>query len=95
MTTLSRDQYFGKDPDVVTYFTVDWADDVRPGEAVESATWIVPAGLTKLAEGLLQTIATVWLSGGTDGQSYECTCRATYDSGRSEDWTILVECRHS
>lgn len=95
MTTISRDQYFGKDPDVVTYFTVDWEEDVRLGEVLVGATWIVPAGITKIGEGLSGTVSTVWLSGGTDGQNYNCVCRATYDNGRTEDWTLVIRVRHS
>lgn len=88
-------QYKEKDPDTRTYFVLDWVDDVREGETLSATTWYVPAGITKISEALNGTVSTVWLSGGTAGQNYECVCRAVYDNSRTEDWTLVVQVKQS
>lgn len=93
---ITANQRFEKDPDTLTYFTVDWGPDLRPGESLQGTpSWSVPDGLTKSSELVSGNIATLWVSGGTVGQSYACRCRATYDSGRSEDWTIYIVVKES
>lgn len=92
---MARYQRFEKDPDTTTYFTLDWSPDIRPGETLSSTTWTVGAGLDKESESRVGNVSTLWVSGGTDGTTYEATCQATYDSARTEDWTIRITCRHS
>jgi len=82
-----------KDPDTHTYFTVDWTPAIRPDEtAVQSAQWVVPTELTHDPQDdeLVGNVAKVWLDGGDEGEQIPVTCRATFDSGRTDDWTLLV-----
>lgn len=90
---MSHNTRFYKDPDVQTYFTLDWGPDLRPGEALVSTTWTVDTGITKITEGTQGTVSTLWVSGGTLGGTYEAVCRATYDNDRTEDWTIRITCK--
>jgi hypothetical protein len=83
---------FTKDPHAVLDYTVDWTRWLA-GDTIATSTWLVPAGLTKQADSKTSTAATVWLSGGTAGQSYTVTNRITSGAGRTEDrsFSIRVE----
>ena len=66
-----------KDPNEVLDYTVDWQGANNPvletAETITTATWTVPSGLTKDSESNTNTTATVVLSGGTAGETYEIT----------------------
>jgi hypothetical protein len=65
------------------------ADDGElQGETIVTATWTVPSGLTKVSQNQnavtingtaygVNTVATVYLSGGTDNSFYEIKCSIT------------------
>ena len=85
---------FIKDPDAVLDYTLDWTkwlDEV--GDTIETSTWIVPAGLTKVTETNTAKLATVWLSGGTVGENYTVTNRITTAAGRADDRSITIRVR--
>lgn len=88
---IPANQVFTKHPSTTSFVTTDWSDDLRPGETLVSVAWTVASGLTKVAEPLTGVVSTLWFSGGTDGNAYECTGLATYSSGRTEVWTIMIE----
>lgn len=83
-----------KDPDAKLPYGVDWSKWLaNEGDTASVAVWTVPAGLTKEsspAESLTAGVATVWISGGTLGQSYEVVCRLTTAAGRIKDQTIVL-----
>ena len=83
---------FTKDPNAVLDYSTDWTRWLA-GDQIAASEWIVPSGLTKMADSKTATSATVWLSGGTAGQSYTVTNRITTAAGRTEDrsFTIRVE----
>jgi hypothetical protein len=83
---------FVKDPNAVLDYAVDWSRWLA-GDEIATSDWTVPSGLTKLSHSKTTTKATVWLSGGTAGQSYTVTNRITTTGGRTEErsFTIRVE----
>ena len=83
---------FTKDPNAVLDYTIDWTRWLA-GDQIAASEWLVPTGLTKMADSKTASSATVWLSGGTAGQSYTVTNRVTTTGGRTEDrsFTIRVE----
>ncbi len=83
---------FTKDPNAVLDYSIDWTRWLA-GDQIAASEWIVASGLTKMADSKTATSATVWLSGGTAGQSYIVTNRITTAAGRTEDrsFTIRVE----
>lgn len=83
---------FAKDPNAVLDYSIDWTRWLA-GDQIAASEWIVPFGLTKMADSKTATSATVWLSGGTVSQSYTVTNRITTAAGRTEDrsFTIRVE----
>ena len=83
-----------KDPSSRLPFSIDWSAWLAAeDDAADTATWIVPDGLvqeTDPAPTLAAGKATVWLSGGTIGQTYAVVCRLTTVGGRIDDRTIHI-----
>lgn len=79
-----------KDPDEVVDYSVEWAPRLGD-DAIDSSTWIVPVGLTQGTVGVVGTVTTIWLSGGTLGTTYEIINRVVTTGGRTYDETITLE----
>ena len=80
---------FQKDPDAILDYTVDWSRWLGT-DTILASQWTVPTDLTEVSAAHTPTSATVWLSGGTVGQSYPVTNRITTTSGRTDDRTITI-----
>ena len=74
------------------------------GATIATATWTVPTGITKdssnqnsvTIHGIIypiNTVCTIWLSGGTDGADYDLLCRITTSDSRTLDKTITISVR--
>lgn len=83
---------FRKDPDAVLDYLVDWAAWLD-GDSIATSTWVVPSGITKDSSTATTTTAMIWLSGGTTGVSYSLVNRIVTAAGRTDDRTIVIECR--
>lgn len=79
-------------------------DGELQGATISTATWTVPTGITRDSSNqnavtihgisyAVNTVCTVWLSGGTDGQDYELLCRITTSDSRTLDKSIIVPVR--
>ena len=82
-----------KDPNEVLDYKWDWATNVLAvGETISTRTVTVPAGITKDSDSITDTntTVTVWLSGGTAGQSYAVACKITTTSARTYERTMTV-----
>ena len=80
---------FLKDPNAVLDYVVDWTTWLN-GDTIATILWTVPAGITQDSESESTTSATVWLSGGTVGETYQLVNRITTAGGRTEDRTIRI-----
>ena len=83
---------FVKDPDAVLDYRIDWSAWLDDDQIVTS-TWIVPAGITSSSDEHDTTSATIWLTGGTLGQTYSLVNRVTTSGGRTDDRTIRIQIR--
>lgn len=85
-------QTFIKDPDSTLDYTFDWSDWLQEGENITNASVETESGLTETSEGFNTTAVTVWVKGGTVGESYEVTCEITTDNSpaRIDQRTILI-----
>jgi hypothetical protein len=90
-----------KDPDAALDYIFDFAastngtgksDWLASGETIQSAVVAVESGLTKDSDSLTDsdTSVTIWLSGGTDGETYAVACKITTTSGRTDERTVNV-----
>lgn len=81
---------FLKDPDAVLDYVWDWSQWLQAGEAITSYSVIAPTGITKASDARDGALIVAWLSGGTNGQSYQVTCRTTTNQGRTDDRSITL-----
>lgn len=79
-----------KDQNDVTDWECRWASWLG-NDTIATSTWTVPAGITKDSESNTTTVAKVWLSGGTDGQTYALLNRITTAAGRTADQTVNLK----
>jgi hypothetical protein len=85
---------FEKDPNAVLDYVIDWGDEwLEAGDEISTSTWTVPTGITKDSDTKTTTTTTIWLSGGTDGVSYDIVNRIVTTGGRTDDRTITIKVR--
>jgi len=80
---------FTKDPDATLDYQIDWSDWLD-SDTISTSTWTVPSGITKDSDTASTTATTIWLSGGTAGESYELVNQIVTAAGRTDDRTITV-----
>lgn len=83
---------YDKDPDATLDYTVDWSAWLGT-DVIDSASWNVPDDLVNEHDSNTTTDATVWLSGGVAGTSYEVTNHIETDGGRIDERTIIIRVR--
>jgi hypothetical protein len=79
-----------KDPDSTLDYEIDWTAWLG-ADTIATSTWIPATGITEASSTNTTTTATVWLTGGTVGQTYLVTNRITTAAGRTDDRTIRVQ----
>jgi len=85
-----------KDPGEKLDYAVDWTTRLA-GDTIATSNWTVPTGITQTtpAPSFTNTLTTIWLLGGTIGQTYELTNTITTAAGRtmvqSIDETIVAK----
>ena len=82
---------FIKDPDAVLDYAFDWTEWLQSSETISVYTISIGAGIIKDSDSETNGIVTVWLSGGTDGETYEVACKITTGLGRTDERTAMVE----
>jgi hypothetical protein len=90
---------FIKDPEETLDYVVDWSGS-KPGpwltgdDTIATSTWpSPPSGITVASTSNTDTTATIWLSGGTTGQTYSFTNRIVTSAGRTAERTFRVTIR--
>lgn len=79
-----------KDPDAVLDYLFDWSAWLSAGETIQTSAVTAEAGITVDSDTNTTTATTVWLSGGTVGESYQITNRIVTNQGRTDDRTIDI-----
>lgn len=82
-----------KDPNAVKPYGVTWSDWLESGETISTSTWIADTGITVDSSSKTDTVTTVWLSGGTDGQNYRVTNRIVTSLGKTDDRSLIIQVR--
>lgn len=79
-----------KDPDEVLDYQIDWS--ARLGDdTIASSAWETPDGITQDSDSNDDTTTTIWLSGGSAGESYTFTNRIVTDGGRTMDQSVKLK----
>jgi len=62
-------------------------------DTIASSNWVVDAGITIDSETNTTTTATVWLSGGTTGQTYKLKNTVVTNGGRTyvREWYLRIQ----
>ena len=81
---------FIKDPDAELDYAFDWTTWLQETETISSYIITVAAGITKDSDTKNAGIVTVWLSGGTEGETYTVACRITTSMGRTDERTVGI-----
>ena len=79
-----------KDPNEVLDYVVDWSERLS-GDTIANSSWTMPPGITKDSDSRTTTTTTIWLSGGTIGESYSMVCRIVTAGGRTMDQTCKIK----
>ena len=84
---------YKKDPAAVLDYGFDWTDwlDSDLSELISTSTWTVSSGITKDSDSKADGITTIWLSGGTVGETYLITNRILTSANRTEDRSFKVK----
>jgi hypothetical protein len=87
---MNKNEFY-KDPNATLDYQIDWSDWLGT-DTISSSDWTVPTGITEATHTNTTTTSTIWLSGGTAGNTYECINRiVTADSpARTDDRTIYI-----
>lgn len=81
---------FKKDPDATLDYSIDWSAWLD-SDVITASAWTLPPDITEAkASTYTDSVATVWLSGGVAGASYEVSNRITTVLGRIDDRTITI-----
>jgi hypothetical protein len=78
-----------KAPGSILDYSVIWTDWLDSDE-IDTSTWSVPTGLTKVKDSKTVEISTVWLSGGTVGTTYSVVNTITTIGTRTQQKTVKV-----
>lgn len=66
-----------KSPDSSLSYTIDWTAWLPTGDTIDTVVWTVPTGLTKASEANTSYKASIKLTGGTAGSTYDVKCVIT------------------
>lgn len=80
-----------KDPAETVLLSIDWTGELD-GDSISTVVWTVPSGLTKVTQSHAAGIATVKVSGGTAGQTYEIECVMTGSASGPFKQTNSLRC---
>ena len=83
-----------KDPQAYLDYSLDWgAEWLDTGDTVTASVWSVTPvnGLLIGDQPFTAEVTTVWLSGGTAGESYTVTNHITTAEGREDERSLLIE----
>lgn len=81
------------DPDARLDSSWDWSAWLSAGETITTATVAPVAGLTISEVAVYGGKPTVWINGGTAGQTYAVTCHIVTTAGREDDRTLKLICQ--
>jgi hypothetical protein len=76
-----------KDPNEVLDYAIDWSQRLA-GDIISTSTFTVPTGIVMNSQSKTNTMTTIWLSGGSEGVTYDILNRIITNGGRTMDQTV-------
>lgn len=79
-----------KDPNDILDYRIDWSRRLDNGDTISTAVFSLEtaAGLAIQSQSKTDTTATVWLTGGTAGETAEILCRIVTAEARQMDQSV-------
>jgi hypothetical protein len=78
-----------KSPYADLSYTVNWSAWLQGADTLDTVTWEVPSGLTKVSDTISGgNKAVVRLTGGTAGSEYDVVCKVTTVGGLKDQRTL-------
>ena len=90
MSRQVDDATFEKRQDAILDYLVNWGDNWLGADTLSTSSWIIPSALTKASESFDDDKATVFISGGVIGQTYELINQITSAGGRLDKRPIYL-----
>lgn len=86
----------GKDPDEILDYAIDLSRELvgRAGsvsDIIVGAVWTLADGISESSSSFTTDVATIWLEGGTVGNTYEVSAEITTLNGRLYKRSFLVQ----
>ncbi len=72
-------------------YTVDWSEWLTSPDTIASVVWTVPNGITSSGPANTTTQASIVLTGGTQGVSYDVVCQITTAAGLVSSRTLTIQ----
>lgn len=86
-----------KDPNAVLDYSIRWTSWLVTGDSISTSTWAIDvapdASLTIDSSSIVDGVPTVWLSGGTAGETYVVRNRVVTANSRTDDRSIVIHVR--
>jgi hypothetical protein len=82
---------YGKASTSVLDYGLDWSGWLSSSEALSCSVWVVESGLNSSSVSTSTSISSVWISGGTVGQSYEAANTIWTDSNPQRKTTRTIK----
>ena len=79
-----------KDPQETLDYKLNWRARVPAGDKIVSSVWSSPDGITQGANTYSDYVTTLWLSGGTVGETYTFTNTITTEAGRVLEQSVQI-----
>jgi hypothetical protein len=83
-----------KDPHATLDYPFNWSGWLEPSETISNYTITAAAGITVNSHSESSGIVTVWLSGGTAGNSYSVACKIETSLDRIDERTRTIQVQH-
>lgn len=80
-----------KDPSDVLDYVFDWSAWLGASETISTSTTTVPSGIVKDSESNTTTAATVWISGGTAGNTYRIANKIVTNQARTVERSVTIQ----
>lgn len=80
-----------KQPTEVLDYDFDYSAWLVITDEISAATITVPSGITLDSYSFTDTVVKIWLSGGTDGETYKITCLVTTSAGRKKEKELRIK----
>jgi len=87
---MTINKVFSKDPDSKLDYEINWVLWLD-GDTISESSWEVPSGLTGSDESNTTNSATIFISGGSVGKTYDVVNSIVTTIGREVDRTIKIK----